>query len=330
MSSRLIVHQIVKDRGSETTDLHLRASLLTSTTADAGALIDRLRLAITRGNPHAGRFTSPAGAQPPLQQRLLRYMRKQTDNEFVSFSRNAAGHLRNEMAKSGWATGGYIVFAEHKHGEETFLLVVLLSTHAQPSFDADLNLVSATTLDFAHMRHAARLRYSGVEQNEDSVVHFVSRNEKGVSDYFQDFLGCEELTDSSQQGRFLQSALRYMARDKGMNKETVMQQTYTYWKGCREAGKSMTVTALANLLAPDDPDPILEYLGDPKWGLAGEFSPPIPSIMKNFLKFAFDGKGLKIEFDRDDWLGNIRCTDTTVTIRNAPASLIEQIQNEKR
>ncbi|MBV5332177.1 hypothetical protein JZU54_01045, partial [bacterium] len=63
--------------------------------------------------------------------------------------------------------------------------------------------------------------------------------------------------------------------------------------------------------------------------LAGEFSPPPSKIMKRFVKFTFTQPGLKLEFDRNDWLDNITVREKSITIRNAPADLVRQLSEEK-
>src|SRR5208283_5836090 len=217
----------------------------------AEGLMQELRNTITQRNPVAGRFTRVAGANPAFEQRLVRYLGSHTDGEFISFSRDATNLLCSEMRRESLATGGYMVFAEHTHADEAFLLVVMLSTRAQPSFDEELNLISSITLDFDHLRHAGRIKLSAVPVNEDGVVHFVSRRAEGMSDYFRVFLGCEAVTDSTAQGNLLFSALRRLAAAGRMapsDADSMMQRTYSYWQDCRRSGESMTLTALANCL----------------------------------------------------------------------------------
>jgi nucleoid-associated protein len=329
MPSRVIAHQIRKTQHSEDAQTYLREDLL-PTSSESNSLVEDLRLAITRGNPVAGKFTRRAGGQPPFEQRLSRYMRAATDDQFVAFSRDAVGLLVGEMRREPLTTGGYVVFAEHEFNGEVFLLVVLLSTRAQPSFDEQLNLVSATTLDVEHLRHAGRVRENGVAANEDGVVHFVSRASEGI--FFKEFLGCEAVTDPSAQANYLLTALRGWSEEQEMDieqRESMMQRTYAYWNDRRKAGEQMTLTGLSNFVDPENPNRLLAYLGSEDTGLAGEFSPPRPESMRQFVKFAFQRAGLKIEFDRNAWLQNINVKGSTVTIRNAPAELIQQINEEK-
>jgi nucleoid-associated protein len=332
---RLIAHQIVKAQHSDDVSKVFRNELLTANDDLKGELMRHLRGALTKRNPIAARFKSPAGAQPPLQQRLLRYLGEAGDQEFIQFSKEAVDYLATKMGEEPLATGGFVVFAEHDYGDEVFLLIALLSMNARPSFDGDLNLVSTTSLDFEHLRHASRIRESQVQTNEDGVVHFISKKGGTTSDYFLEFLGCAPVTDSSAQGNRLYTVLRQWAENQQMTptqKEAMFDRTYGYWRDCRSNGQPMTMSTLATVLSPDDQDAqqeILDHLSDEASGLAGEFSAPAPNVMRHFVRFAFKEGGFKFEFDRERWLDKIQIRNNTVTIQNAPADLIKMISEEK-
>lgn len=327
--TRLIAHRVSKAPHSTETQLKLGDQILAET-AETQGFIDELRKAFTAGNPTAARFHQPAGAIPQFQQRLLRYLAQPTDDEFVSLSRDACEALVEEMRQETLVTGGYVIFVEHTYGVETFFIIVILSTRARANFNEHLRLVQATTLDTEHLRHAGRIRLGGVTANEDGAVHYVSRSSEG--NYFRRFLGCEPLADSTAQGHYLHTALRRWADSQRLTPEateSLMSRTFFFWKECRSERRPMTLTALANTLSPDNPQPLLDHLGEESNRLAGEFSPPAPSVMKKFVKFAFNKSGLRLEFDLNEWLDNIVVSGTTVTIKHAPSELIQEINAEK-
>jgi len=327
--TRLIAHRVSKTAHSTRAELQLGDQILPET-AETQGFVEELRKAITAGNPVAGRFHQPAGVIPRFQQRLLRYLARPTEAEFISLSRDASEALVEEMRQETLVTGGYVVFVEHSHGADTFLINVILSTRARANFNEHLRLVQATTLDTEHLRHAGRIRLGGVAANEEGAIHYVSRSSEG--NYFRRFLGCEPLTDSTAQGHYLHTALRRWADSQRLTTEateTLMSRTFFFWKECWREKRPMTLTALANTLSPENPQPLLEHLGAEPSRLAGEFSPPAPSVMKKFVKFAFNKSGLRLEFNLNEWLDNIVVTGTTVTIKHAPSELIQEINAEK-
>lgn len=233
MSLRLIAHRIHKIQHSRIATATLRPTLLSAASEITGDFMQALRTALTHKNPAAGRFARIAGTVPPLEQRLLHYMGELNDAAFVAFSHEATELLAAKMQNEPLATGGYLVFAEYSHDGASMMLIAMLSTKAQPSFDADLNLVSSVMLDFEHLRYAGRIKQALVAANDDGVIHFVSRRPEEVSDYFRDFLGCEPLTDSTSQGHQLYAALAKFAAHENHNrgqKEELLQRTHAYWK----------------------------------------------------------------------------------------------------
>jgi nucleoid-associated protein len=333
MLTRLIAHQIAKKAHETTATLRLRNSLLPANSDVASDLFEQLRGSFQKRNPVAGAFLTTGGTRPRFQQILDRYLAGQDDAGFITFTRDAMTVLRDEMASQQAATGGYVVFAEYEADNTGFLFAALLGTTAKPNFDEDLNLVESPSLDLDHLRHGARVRFDKVGANENGVVLFISQQSSGASDYFVDFIGCEEITSPDEQGRNLYTALDGWAASNEYSDEQrgqLLQNTYSYWQDCRRNGRAMTLTALANTLDPEDPTLLLTHLGTETNQLAGEFPAPSSSVMKRFVKFAFNKAGLKLEFDRNAWANKVKVNQRakTVTISNVPDELIAALAEE--
>ena len=330
MLRRLIAHQITKQQHKTTgTTLHLRDKVLPVESELAASLVDQLSDSFVRRSPVTGKFRTDTG-RPPFQDMLLSYLNDATDSSFIDFTKKATQLLSDGMSKQSFATGGYAVFAEYVVDDKTsFLLTALLSTTAQPGFDKDLNLVANITLDLDHLRHGARTRLEAVKDNEYGVVDFISQRKDGVSEYFVEFIGCEEIARPEIQGRLLQTALEDWARDGELDKtekSRLMGEAYGYAQESRRQKRPITLTGIANALRPEDPKPLLDHLS--KHGLAGQFSAPPPQIMKNFVRFAFSGDGLKLEFDDDPWRNRVTIRGRNLTIRGVPEDLITAL-NER-
>jgi nucleoid-associated protein len=330
MLRRLIAHQIIKDQGTNIAELHLREEVLPIDSDLSGTLLEQLQDSFQRGNPAAGVFKSTGDTQSRFQQELLRYLQVDDEPAFVALTTEAMGILKDAAVREPFSSGGYVVFAEYESSTVTFLLVALLSTTAKPSFDENLNLVRSVALDLDHLRHGARVRLDGVEENTDGVVQFFSQRRDGVSEYFIEFIGCEAIAKSEVQGRRLYAALDGWARAKQLDdqsKRELMGRAHSHWTDCRREGQPMTLTGIANALNPADPDPLLRHLGGAEYDLAGEFSPPPTVIMKRFVRFTFNAQGLKLEFDRNQWENRIRVNHQrrTLTISDVPDELIAAI-----
>jgi nucleoid-associated protein len=353
MLKRLIAHQILKKKSKSLATLHLRDEVLPASSTLAKLLIEQLRESFQRLNPLAGVFRSEDNAagskktevlkdQTPapkdksaaskektdsvFRQDLLAYLALVSDKAFVDFTKAAMKILKDEMANEPLATGGYVVFAEYEVKREVFLMSALLNTMARPSFDKSLNLVPSNPLDFEHLRHGARIRLKGVKANDEGVVQFFSQRADGVSDYFVEFLGCNAVVRPKAQGHLLISALNSIpVSDKTRKK--LKEKTYSIWEEARRENRPMTLTEIAAAVSPEKAEKILGQLAAEENDLAGEFLPPPPPVMKQLVRFAFNGDGLRLEFDLNPWVNRVNVDDDkTLTITKVPTELVEALK----
>lgn len=328
MLTRLIAHQIIKRQHETAATLNLRGEVLPTDSDMAASLLEQLRDSFINRSPVSGKFKAAKKEEEQerdtFQEMLLGYLVAPGDSRFVTFTREATEALRGEMVKQPLATGGYVVFAEYKDPKVVFLLTALLSTTAQPSFDEKLNLIASISLDLAHLRHGSRTRLAAVKKNAAGVVEFISER---ISEYFVDFIGCEAVARPEVQGKLLHGALRDWAKTKNLNAEAtseLMGRAYVHSQESRNAGRPLTLAGIARALLPDEPEPLLAHLASDDYELAGQFFAPSPDTMKRFVRFAFSGQGLKLEFDRDPWANRIAWNQQrrTLTIRDVPEELI--------
>ena len=333
MLTRLIAHRISKKAHETKASLRLRDKVLPTDSTVASDLFEQLRDSFQRRNPVAGAFLTTGDTRPRFQQILERYIEADDESGFVTFTADAMGILRDEMATQQAATGGYVIFAEYEADNTKFLFAALLGTTAKPNFDKDLNLIESPSLDLDHLRHGARLRFDKVGTNDNGVVLFISQKSSGASDYFVNFIGCEEITTPDQQGRNLYTALNTWAIGNELDDEQrgqLLQNAYSFWRDCRDNNRAMTLTAIANALNPEDSAALLNHLAAEANQLAGEFPAPPPSVMKRFVKFTFNKAGLKLEFDRNSWANEVKVNQKakTLTITNVPDELIAALAEE--
>jgi nucleoid-associated protein len=333
MLTRLIAHRIGKKAHESKSSVRLRDKVLPTDSTVASDLFEQLRDSFQRKNPVAGTFLTTGDTKPRFQQILERYIGADDEPGFVSFTAEAMRILRDEIVTQQAATGGYVIFAEYQADNTKFLFAALLGTTAKPSFDKDLNLIESPSLDLDHLRHGARVRFDKVGANDNGVVLFISQKSSGASDYFVNFIGCEEITTPDQQGRILYTALNSWASTQDFNDDQrgqLLQNAYSFWRDCRDNNRAMTLTGIANALNPQDSTALLRYLGAESNQLAGEFPAPPPSVMKRFVKFTFNKAGLRLEFDRNSWANEVRVNPKakTLTIMNVPDELITALAED--
>lgn len=342
MLKRLIAHQIIKEKNTTSASLTVRETVLPAKSDLAVLLINQLSDSFKTRNPFAGLFRLADAAQETTEapkkkkkkpisafrQNLLDYLAAPGDNAFADFTKLAAEILRSEIASQSLATGGYIVFAEYSAARDNYLMTSLLTTQATPSFDKDLNLVETEPLDFEHLRHGARIRLNRVKQNREGVMQLISRRADGVSDYFVEFLGCEPVLRPSAQGQLLFSVLNSLKVTEAVRTK-IKEGAFRKASEARDENRTITLTEIAEAAPPKERKRVLEYLTSEEHDLAGEFYPPSPAVMKQFVRFAFDGQGLRLEFDINPWANRMNVDkQNTLTITKVPPELVAQLREE--
>jgi nucleoid-associated protein len=350
MLKRLIAHQILKQKEKEkgkgsATTVHLRKDVLPARSELAEQLLIHLRNSFQNRSALGGVFEVPEenGAPVPAAQQsavtdgdgfrfrpaLLGYLKLLSDTAFVDLTVRATQTLRNAIAKQPLATGGFVVFVEYSDSDKDYLLTALLNTQARPSFDEDLNLVAANPLDFEHLRHGARIQLNDVEPNTEGVVQFFSQRVEGVSDYFVDFLGCQEMVRPDVQVRRIERVIEEYAKGFGLKKrKEVKERTYGYLKNRVDRKEAVSTRRLARAVAPDDSRRLHQRLRAEKNGIVGRFGTPSETVLKRFVRFMFNEDGLRLEFDIEPWMSRIRVNkaEKTVTIKSAPGGLIAALE----
>jgi nucleoid-associated protein len=255
------------------------------------------------------------------------------DEGFVSFSDNAVEHLTKLMEESNLSVGGNALFCHYLQGMTDYLIIALVQeTEAVAMTDA-LTLLPVRRLDLDHIHLAARINLSEWKSNPQSrqYISFIKgKNGRKASDYFRDFIGCQEGVDGPGETRTLLKAFSDFVVSEDMGEESAREKTHalvSYSMAQAKLGEPITIDELSELIDEDQPKMFADFIRDKDYGL----SATIPADKKTLNKFRrFTGRaeglsisfeqhllGSKIEFDKDDG---------TLTLRGLPTQLTEQLK----
>lgn len=143
-----------------------------------------------------GFFHGESGAYP-FSGWLAQYMEGIQD--FTAFSRQAVEHLQKLMEESNLSTGGHVLFAHYQQGMTDYLAIALLHHSEGVAVTESLDVAPAKHLDLGQLHLAARINISEWQNNKQSkqYISFIKgKNGKKVSEYFRDFIGCQEGVDA--------------------------------------------------------------------------------------------------------------------------------------
>src|SRR5690606_40045721 len=107
----------------------------------------------------------------------------------------AVEHLKKLMEESNPPPGGHVLLAHYQEGMTAYRAIALLHHRDGVAVSDALDVTPAKHLDLSQLHLAARINISEWRNNAASrqYIPFIKgKNGKKVSEYFRDFIGCQE------------------------------------------------------------------------------------------------------------------------------------------
>ncbi|AAP44274.1 hypothetical protein ND041 (plasmid) [Pseudomonas putida ND6] len=211
----IIVHQIDKKPDGTPAVLHARDTELGASQAVENMLADLNESYNAKQGKAWGLFHGESGAYP-FSRWLKDYLDENQD--FTAFSRHAVEHLQKLMEESNLSTGGHVLFAHYQQGMTDYLTVALLHHSEGVAVNDTLDVTPAKHLDLGQLHLAARINISEWQNNKQSkqYISFIKgKNGRKVSDYFRDFIGCQEGVDAPRRNPHPAQGIQRFRRERG-------------------------------------------------------------------------------------------------------------------
>ena len=326
----IIVHQIDKKPDGTPAVLHARDTELGASQAIENMLADLNESYNAKQGKAWGLFHGESGAYP-FSRWLKEYLDESQD--FTAFSRHAVEHLQKMLEESNLSTGGHVLFAHYQQGMTDYLTVALLHHSEGVAVNDTLDVTPAKHLDLGQLHLAARINISEWQNNKQSrqYISFIKgKNGRKVSDYFRDFIGCQEGVDAPGETRTLLKAFSDFVESEDLPEEQAREKTNTlvgYATSQAKLGEPMTLEELSGLIDEDRPKAFYDHIRNRDYGL----SPEIPAdkrTLKQFRRFTGRAEGLSISFEAHLLGSQIDYDENggTLTIRNLPTQLRDQLK----
>ena len=279
-----------------------------------------------------GFFHEESGAYP-FSRWLSAYL--QQTLSFIDFSREAVEHLVRLMEESNLSTGGYVFFAHYQQGMTDYLAIALLHHADGVALNDSLLPVPVKQLDLGQLHLAARINLSEWRNNKQSkqYISFIKgKNGKRISDYFRDFIGCQEGIDAPSETRTLLKAFSDFVESEDLAEDQAREKVGTllgYASAQAKMGEPISLEELAALVDEDRPQAFYDFIRNKDYGMSPEF-PADKRTINQFRRFTGRAEGLSISFDAS-MLGSKIQYDTaagSLTIRQVPQQLADQLKRE--
>ncbi|MWK56944.1 nucleoid-associated protein YejK [Pseudomonas otitidis] len=325
-----IIHHIDKKPDGSPSVLHLAETPLGPTEAASNLLTDLNEAYNAKPGKAWGLFHEESGAYP-LSGWLKEYLVGGRD--FTEFSRDAAQHLQRLLEEANLATGGHLFIAHYQQGMTDYLQVAVLRYTEAVAIDASLQAVPVRYLDLSQLHMAARINLSEWRNNPKSrqYISFIkAKTGRKATDYFRDFIGCQEGVDAPGETRTLLKAFSDFVEQGDLAEEQAREKTKTlvdYATTQAKLGSAITLEELSGLIDEDQPRAFFEFIRNRDYGLSPEI-PPDKRTLNQFKRFTGRAEGLSISFEAR-LLGSSVEFDQgrdVLVIRNLPTQLKTQLR----
>ncbi|MGG3793576.1 nucleoid-associated protein YejK [Pseudomonas paraversuta] len=324
-----IIHQIDKKPDGSPAVLHVSGTELAESQATENLLHD-LNVAYNAKTGKAWGFFHAKSGAFPFSGWLQAYIE---GGDFIEFSRNAIEHLTKLMEESNLSVGGHVLFAHYQQGMTEYLVVALLQHSEGLTVNADLSVTPSKHLDFGNINLAARINISEWCNNPKSrqyISYLKGSKGRKATDYFRDFIGCQEGVDGPGETRTLLKAFSDFVESEDLGEESAREKMNTlvnYSMAQAKLGEPITLEELSELLDEDQPKSFYDFIKTNDYGISATL-PPDKKTLNKFRRFTGRAEGLSISFEAR-LLGDKIAFDEaggTLTLRNLPTQLTDQLK----
>lgn len=221
----MILHQIDKKPDGTPAVLHTNLKAMDESQAVEDLLANVNESYNAKAGKAWGFFHAESGAHP-LRGWLSAW--RDGGKTFTEFSLVAVEHLTRLMEESNLTTGGHALFAHYQQGMTEYLVIALLQQSDCVGVNERLEVVPVRRLDLDHIHLAARINLSEWENNPASkqyISYIKGKNGRKVSEYFRDFIGCQEGVDGPGETRTLLKAFTDFVESEDLPDESAREKT---------------------------------------------------------------------------------------------------------
>jgi nucleoid-associated protein len=325
-----IIHKIDKKPDGSPAILHRSGAELAESQA-RDDLISELNESYNAKTGKAwGFFHAESGAHP-FSGWLSKYLAG--DDDFVSFSSAAVEHLTRLMEESNLTIGGNALFCHYLQGMTDYLVIALVQETEAVIMTDGLTLMRIRRLDLDHIQLAARINLSEWKSNPTSrqYISFIKgKNGRRASEYFRDFIGCQEGVDGPGETRTLLKAFSDFVESEDLGEEFAREKTNTlvsYSMAQAKLGEPITLDELSELLDEDQPKSFYDFIKAKDYGLSATL-PPDKKTLNKFRRFTGRIDGLSISFEQHLLGDKVKFDEagSTLTLRGLPTQLTDQLR----
>jgi nucleoid-associated protein len=252
---------------------------------------------ITQGGRKFGQFATNQDTFP-----ISKYIEEakiiSDDSDFYNLSKRILEHLVAK-ANATSATEGWVVMCLYKYNQNKTLAVAVVNEVTGTAIDKSFKVKPSVYIDLAKLRHAGRINLTQWHNDQKGYVSFISALRD--STYFKEFLGCDSTNSNVDESNKLITAINAYCESKELNYEQrkeITSKAYDFLNSAAKSKTSIRLEHLANLLAPESPDELREYLVSDEYKINDDFVPD-GRTLKKLIELTTESVYWKIKVNRE-------------------------------
>ena len=287
----------------------------------------------SKGNKAYGRFTATSvdAEQRVFSELMEDYLNDQLS--YYQFSAQAANLLKNELDKYALDETGYLILCHYEFMGGRYILATIVPVTEHFSVDGQLNISADRHLDTSGLQLAARIDLFDYQDNAEGnrYISFIKgRAGRKVSDFFLDFLGCEEGINAKEQTQTLVQAVEdYVAVNQldASEKQQTRKDLLNYCKEQKQNDQDVSLKELDDVIKQTGDETSFHQFCQAQAYDIEETFPHDQSVVNKATKYSGYGAGISISFERGH-LGQEVVYDSVndnLTIYKVPPNLKNQL-----
>jgi len=252
---------------------------------------------------------------------------------FYDFSTQAANVLKNEIEKYDLDETGYLVICHYEFMGGRYLLVAVIPVSEHYSVDGELNISAAQHLDTNRLQLAARIDLFDYKENGQGnrYISFIKgRAGRKVSDFFLDFLGCEEGLNAKEQTQTLVQAVEdYVAVNQldPSEKQKTRKDLLSYCKEQKASSQDVSLQEVGKVIeSAGAEEDFYQFCQTQSYPIEESF-PHEQAVVNKITKYSGYGNGISLSFERSHFGEDVVYNphNDSLTIYKVPPNLKEQL-----
>ncbi|WP_206485754.1 nucleoid-associated protein YejK [Thalassotalea sp. G2M2-11] len=253
---------------------------------------------------------------------------------FTDFGQQAANLLKNELEKYDLAETGYLVICHYEYMGGRYLLVAIIPVSEHYSVDGELNISADQHLDTARLQLAARIDLFDYQQNAqgNKYISFIKgRAGRKISDFFLDFLSCEEGLDAKEQTKTLVQAVEDFVSVQQLDaqeKQATRKELLNYCKEQKDSAQDVSIKEVGSVISKEGETEhdFYQFCQEQSYPLEESF-PHEQAIVNKVTKYSGYGAGISLSFERSHFGQDVvyNPANDSITIYKVPPNLKEQL-----